>query len=109
MSRYYLVVFLIILIAISCTNKFNNVNEPRNRRTERHRPPPVIVDGGITGPMSVYEEEISVYKIDGEVPEGAQILWTIDPPEAGVLGTPVFSEVGFQASDRRGDDDLEAV
>ncbi|MFH1676182.1 MAG: hypothetical protein ABIC40_04075, partial [bacterium] len=77
MSGYYRIIFIIVLTLISCSDDSSAAQEPDGRRSQHRQPPPVAVEGGISGPISVYEEETAVFKIDGDVPENAAILWTV--------------------------------
>jgi hypothetical protein len=61
----------------------------------------------IIGPSTVYEEEIAVFSLS-TASEDVVIHWSVEPPTAGVFGTPNFPEVGFYATDIPGENDIEA-
>jgi hypothetical protein len=109
MLNRIMTVTVLITICLLCSCDSNGDVKPVKAALEELPAPPVVLDNSISGPLSVYEETTAIFSLEIESSDDLEYLWTIEPTDSGVIGTPTFREVGFYAASIPGDSNVEAV
>jgi len=98
------VIFLIsILTIISCTGNVQADNAEGESGTNS------TSTAVISGPDTIVEGERALFKIENIDLTGAAFMWSVEPESAGILGSPTYSEVGFQAAANPGSSDIDVT